>query len=330
MTLARVGEIVEFYGNEVALLIGGDLYRGENLARQSCTVPCRGRRLSLRSASVVPDPGGHADQSSRACASVSSTASSSMMPAAIAPCTAAALSAPPAAAITRRAAAQVVERQRHRVKRFGHHRIAVGVEVPAEHFADRPCGDDLAHRLLVEVAGLDEQRVGTDDTDRDHHHVGVAGSLECGGHRLGLEEVGGDLGGGGEPGGRDVGDLGSELGPERVGHLDGRGDVFGGRVAERVDDRDARCVHAAGTLRGGTQRAAPAGGDRRRSVGDHVLEPARHGCCSHFTRRLTVECQLDRGTRQVVPLDQPPRRCLPSREPAPSPSRGRCRHARHR
>ena len=32
MTLARVGEIVEFYGNEVALLIGGDLYRGENLA----------------------------------------------------------------------------------------------------------------------------------------------------------------------------------------------------------------------------------------------------------------------------------------------------------
>lgn len=33
MTLARVGEIVEFYGNDVALLIGGDLHRGENLAK---------------------------------------------------------------------------------------------------------------------------------------------------------------------------------------------------------------------------------------------------------------------------------------------------------
>lgn len=31
MTLARVDEIVEFYGNDVALLIGGDLYRGENM-----------------------------------------------------------------------------------------------------------------------------------------------------------------------------------------------------------------------------------------------------------------------------------------------------------
>jgi len=31
MTLARVGEIIEFYGNEVTLLIGGDLHRGENL-----------------------------------------------------------------------------------------------------------------------------------------------------------------------------------------------------------------------------------------------------------------------------------------------------------
>lgn len=32
MTLARVGEIVEFYGDDVTLLIGGDLFRGENLA----------------------------------------------------------------------------------------------------------------------------------------------------------------------------------------------------------------------------------------------------------------------------------------------------------
>jgi ribulose-bisphosphate carboxylase large chain len=32
MTLDRVGEIVDFYGNDVALLIGGDLHRGENLA----------------------------------------------------------------------------------------------------------------------------------------------------------------------------------------------------------------------------------------------------------------------------------------------------------
>ncbi len=31
MTLARVGEIIEFYGNEVTLLIGGDLHRGANL-----------------------------------------------------------------------------------------------------------------------------------------------------------------------------------------------------------------------------------------------------------------------------------------------------------
>ncbi len=31
MTLDRVGEIIEFYGNDVALLIGGDLHRGENL-----------------------------------------------------------------------------------------------------------------------------------------------------------------------------------------------------------------------------------------------------------------------------------------------------------
>jgi ribulose-bisphosphate carboxylase large chain len=31
MTLARVGELVEFYGNDVALLIGGDLHRGESL-----------------------------------------------------------------------------------------------------------------------------------------------------------------------------------------------------------------------------------------------------------------------------------------------------------
>ncbi len=35
MTLARVGEIVEFYGNDVALLIGGDLYRGTSLATQA-------------------------------------------------------------------------------------------------------------------------------------------------------------------------------------------------------------------------------------------------------------------------------------------------------
>ena len=33
MTLSRVGEIVEFYGNDVALLIGGDLHRGEDLAK---------------------------------------------------------------------------------------------------------------------------------------------------------------------------------------------------------------------------------------------------------------------------------------------------------
>lgn len=33
MTLARVGEIVDFYGNDVALLIGGDLHRGESLVR---------------------------------------------------------------------------------------------------------------------------------------------------------------------------------------------------------------------------------------------------------------------------------------------------------
>jgi ribulose-bisphosphate carboxylase large chain len=32
MTLDRVQEIVEFYGNDVALLIGGDLHRGDNLA----------------------------------------------------------------------------------------------------------------------------------------------------------------------------------------------------------------------------------------------------------------------------------------------------------
>lgn len=32
MTLDRVGEIVEFYGNDVALLIGGDLHRGDSLA----------------------------------------------------------------------------------------------------------------------------------------------------------------------------------------------------------------------------------------------------------------------------------------------------------
>ena len=31
MTLDRVAEIIEFYGNDVALLIGGDLHRGENL-----------------------------------------------------------------------------------------------------------------------------------------------------------------------------------------------------------------------------------------------------------------------------------------------------------
>ncbi|MEN8233472.1 MAG: RuBisCO large subunit C-terminal-like domain-containing protein [Actinomycetota bacterium] len=31
MTMDRVGEIVEFYGNDVALLIGGDLHRGESL-----------------------------------------------------------------------------------------------------------------------------------------------------------------------------------------------------------------------------------------------------------------------------------------------------------
>jgi S-methyl-5-thioribulose 1-phosphate isomerase len=31
MTLARVDEIVEFYGNDVALLIGGDLYRGDDM-----------------------------------------------------------------------------------------------------------------------------------------------------------------------------------------------------------------------------------------------------------------------------------------------------------
>jgi len=33
MTLDRVQEIVEFYGNDVALLIGGDLHRGDNLAK---------------------------------------------------------------------------------------------------------------------------------------------------------------------------------------------------------------------------------------------------------------------------------------------------------
>ncbi len=33
MTLSRVGEIVDFYGNDVALLIGGDLHRGEALAQ---------------------------------------------------------------------------------------------------------------------------------------------------------------------------------------------------------------------------------------------------------------------------------------------------------
>ena len=33
MTLSRVSEIVDFYGNDAALLIGGDLYRGESLAR---------------------------------------------------------------------------------------------------------------------------------------------------------------------------------------------------------------------------------------------------------------------------------------------------------
>ncbi|MEN8114851.1 MAG: ribulose 1,5-bisphosphate carboxylase large subunit, partial [Actinomycetota bacterium] len=31
MTMDRVGEIVEFYGNDVALLIGGDLHRGSSL-----------------------------------------------------------------------------------------------------------------------------------------------------------------------------------------------------------------------------------------------------------------------------------------------------------
>lgn len=31
MTLARVSEIIDFYGNDVALLIGGDLHRGESL-----------------------------------------------------------------------------------------------------------------------------------------------------------------------------------------------------------------------------------------------------------------------------------------------------------
>jgi ribulose-bisphosphate carboxylase large chain len=31
MTLDRVEEIVEFYGNDVALLIGGDLHRGDSL-----------------------------------------------------------------------------------------------------------------------------------------------------------------------------------------------------------------------------------------------------------------------------------------------------------
>ena len=31
MTLARVPEIVEFYGPDVTLLIGGDLHRGEDL-----------------------------------------------------------------------------------------------------------------------------------------------------------------------------------------------------------------------------------------------------------------------------------------------------------
>jgi ribulose-bisphosphate carboxylase large chain len=33
MTLGRVEEIVDFYGNDVALLIGGDLHRGDNLAK---------------------------------------------------------------------------------------------------------------------------------------------------------------------------------------------------------------------------------------------------------------------------------------------------------
>jgi ribulose-bisphosphate carboxylase large chain len=31
MTMSRIGEIVEFYGNDVALLIGGDLHRGRSL-----------------------------------------------------------------------------------------------------------------------------------------------------------------------------------------------------------------------------------------------------------------------------------------------------------
>ena len=33
MTRDRIDEIVAFYGNDVALLIGGDLHRGENLER---------------------------------------------------------------------------------------------------------------------------------------------------------------------------------------------------------------------------------------------------------------------------------------------------------
>jgi ribulose-bisphosphate carboxylase large chain len=33
MTLDRVDEIIDFYGNDVALLIGGDLHRGESLVR---------------------------------------------------------------------------------------------------------------------------------------------------------------------------------------------------------------------------------------------------------------------------------------------------------
>ena len=37
MTLDRVDEIVDFYGNDVALLIGGDLHRGDNLAKTAAT-----------------------------------------------------------------------------------------------------------------------------------------------------------------------------------------------------------------------------------------------------------------------------------------------------
>ena len=35
MTVDRIGEIVEFYGSDAALLIGGDLYRGENLTEKA-------------------------------------------------------------------------------------------------------------------------------------------------------------------------------------------------------------------------------------------------------------------------------------------------------